>query len=97
MQFAQRLQALEANVFAAMDQAKAAARQSGQDLIDLSLGSSDLPVSPAILAVIAASVSDPATHGYLLFHGTRPFREAAAAGMNAALACPSIQKLKFYL
>jgi len=78
MQFAERLKPLQFNVFADMDQAKAEARAAGQDLIDLSLGSSDLPVHESILAVIAQSLPDPATHGYLLFHGTQAFRRAAA-------------------
>jgi aspartate/methionine/tyrosine aminotransferase len=78
MQFAERLKPLRANVFADMDQAKAQARAAGQNLIDLSLGSSDLPVSESILAVIVESLSDPSTHGYLLFHGTQAFRQAAA-------------------
>jgi len=79
MQFAERLKPLRANVFADMDQAKAQARAAGQDLIDLSLGSSDLPVSDSILAIIAESLSDTTTHGYLLFHGTQAFRQAAAS------------------
>lgn len=78
MQFAQRLDPLRANVFADMDQAKARARSAGLDIIDLSLGSSDLPTQPHVLAAIAHSLEDPSTHGYLLFHGTRSFREAAA-------------------
>lgn len=78
MHFAERLKPLRANVFADMDQAKAQARAAGQNLIDLSLGSSDLPVSESILAVIVESLSDPSTHGYLLFHGTQAFRQAAA-------------------
>lgn len=78
MQFAQRLQPLQANVFADMDQAKAKARASGKEIIDLSLGSSDLPASPHVIAAIAASVHDPSTHGYLLFHGTQAFRQAVA-------------------
>lgn len=78
MQFADRLQHLQANVFADMDQAKARARGSGRDLIDLSLGSSDLPVMPFIVERMVDSLRDPSTHGYLLFHGTRGFRQAAA-------------------
>jgi aspartate/methionine/tyrosine aminotransferase len=78
MQLANRLSRFKFNVFAAMDQAKQLARSQGKNIIDLSLGSSDLPVSPKILATINASVVDPSTHGYLLFHGTRSFREAAA-------------------
>jgi aspartate/methionine/tyrosine aminotransferase len=78
MQFANRLEPLRSNVFADMDQAKARARVAGQHLIDLSLGSSDLPAQPHVLAAIGQSLQDPTTHGYLLFHGTRPFREAVA-------------------
>lgn len=78
MQFAKRLQPLQKNVFADMDRAKAKAKASGQEIIDLSLGSSDLPTPEHILAAIKASLSDSSTHGYLLFHGTQAFRQAAA-------------------
>lgn len=78
MQFANRLQPLRTNVFADMDRAKARARALGREVIDLSLGSSDLPTPPHVLEAIAQSLPDPSTHGYLLFHGTRAFREAAA-------------------
>jgi aspartate/methionine/tyrosine aminotransferase len=78
MQLANRLLSFKSNVFAEMDQAKQLARTKGQDIIDLSLGSSDLPVSHRILDTIGQSLTDPSTHGYLLFHGTRTFREAAA-------------------
>lgn len=78
MQFAKRLEPLRSNVFADMDQAKARARVMGRDLIDLSLGSSDLPAQSHVLEEIARSLQDPSTHGYLLFHGTRDFRHAAA-------------------
>ena len=78
MHFAHRLQSLQANVFADMDQAKSLACADGQTLIDLSLGSSDLPVQGPILDVISQSLQDHRTHGYLLFHGTRGFRETAA-------------------
>ncbi|MBD2461045.1 LL-diaminopimelate aminotransferase [Oscillatoria sp. FACHB-1407] len=78
MQFANRLEPLQANVFADMDRAKARARAVGRDVIDLSLGSSDLPTPPHVLEAIAHSLADSSTHGYLLFHGTRSFRQAAA-------------------
>lgn len=78
MQFAKRLQPLQANVFADMDRAKALAKVSGQDIIDLSLGSSDLRAPEHVLEAIRESLSDPSTHGYLLFHGTQAFRQAAA-------------------
>ncbi|HIK30133.1 MAG TPA: LL-diaminopimelate aminotransferase [Oscillatoriales cyanobacterium M59_W2019_021] len=78
MQFATRLAPLESNVFADMDRIKAQAIASGLETIDLSLGSSDLPAEGHILKAIAQSLDDPTTHQYLLFHGTLPFREAAA-------------------
>ncbi|WP_044500290.1 LL-diaminopimelate aminotransferase [Nostoc sp. PCC 7107] len=78
MQFAQRLQPLQFNVFAEMDRAKAAALGVGQQLIDLSLGSSDLPTEAHVLEAIAQSLDDQTTHGYLLFNGTQAFRQAAA-------------------
>ncbi len=79
MQFATRLEPLQANVFADMDRAKTKAKAAGRDVIDLSLGSSDLPAQPHVLEAIARSLHDPSTHGYLLFHGTQAFRQAAAS------------------
>ncbi|MBW4613466.1 MAG: LL-diaminopimelate aminotransferase [Desmonostoc vinosum HA7617-LM4] len=78
MQFATRLQPLQSNVFADMDKAKAIALAAGKELIDLSLGSSDLPAQAHVLEAIAQSLGDRSTHGYLLFHGTQAFRQAAA-------------------
>ena len=78
MQFAKRLDPLQFNVFADMDRAKTQARAAGQNVIDLSLGSSDLPAAAHITDAIAHSLSDTSTHGYLLFNGTRDFRKAAA-------------------
>ena len=78
MRLSQRLQPLQTNVFADMDRAKGKAKGLGQEIIDLSLGSSDLPTAPHIIAAIQSALVDPHTHGYLLFNGTRLFREAAA-------------------
>ncbi|WAL62861.1 LL-diaminopimelate aminotransferase [Thermocoleostomius sinensis] len=78
MQFAQRLAPLQSNVFADMDHAKAKAKATGKEILDLSLGSSDLPTPNHILEAIAQSLPDARTHGYLLYHGTRSFRQAAA-------------------
>ncbi|MDJ0730707.1 MAG: LL-diaminopimelate aminotransferase [Crocosphaera sp.] len=78
MHFANRLQALEKNVFADMDRAKSQAISNGKTIIDLSLGSSDLPATPEAIAEIAASLKDSTTHGYLLHHGTLNFRETVA-------------------
>ena len=78
MQFATRLKSLGSNVFADMDSAKIKALASGKQVIDLSLGSSDLPTAAHVIDAIAQSLQDSSTHGYLLFHGTAGFRQAAA-------------------
>ncbi len=78
MEFAQRLNFLQANVFADMDRAKAKARAAQKEIIDLSLGSSDLAAAPHVIEAIAQSLPDPSTHGYLLFNGTQKFRQAVA-------------------
>ncbi|AFZ57058.1 LL-diaminopimelate aminotransferase [Anabaena cylindrica FACHB-243] len=78
MEFAKRLQPLQSNVFADMDRAKAIAVAAGRELIDLSLGSSDLPAENHVIEAIAKSLYDPSTHGYLLFRGTKGFRQAVA-------------------
>ncbi|MEM8505258.1 MAG: LL-diaminopimelate aminotransferase [Cyanobacteria bacterium P01_D01_bin.1] len=78
MQIADRLAPLQTNVFADMDSAKAGAIASGKSIIDLSLGSSDLPTPTHVLDAIATALKDPDTHGYALFNSTREFRVAAA-------------------
>lgn len=82
MQFADRLQPLQSNVFADMDIAKSQVKASGMAVIDLSLGSSDLPTDAFILEAIAEALKDTSTHGYSLFGSTMDFREAVAAWMQ---------------
>jgi len=77
MRFADRLRPLQFNVFAEMDRAKAAAA-GDRPIVDLSLGSVDLPTAPHVLAAIAAALGDPSTHGYQLFRNTADFRQAVA-------------------
>ncbi len=78
MEFANRLQPLSANVFADMDRAKTQAKARGKEIIDLSLGSSDLPAAEDTIVAIENSLRDRKTHGYLLYNGTKAFRHAAA-------------------
>jgi aspartate/methionine/tyrosine aminotransferase len=77
-QTANRLKALSSNVFADMDRAKGLAIASGKEIIDLSLGSSDLPASEEVVTAIERSLRDRATYGYLLHNGTKAFRQATA-------------------
>lgn len=78
MRFADRLIPLQTNVFADMDRAKGRARAAGKPIVDLSLGSSDLPTPKHVLDAIAVALQDPITHGYNLFASTWAFRQAAA-------------------
>ena len=80
MQFSDRLKPIAHNVFADMDRAKSQVQK--HELIDLSLGSSDLPTSPQILQAIAAALDDPSTHGYSLFASTRDFRVTVASWLH---------------
>ncbi|MDX2255020.1 MAG: LL-diaminopimelate aminotransferase [Pseudanabaenaceae cyanobacterium bins.39] len=82
MQFADRLQQLQTNVFADMDIAKSQAKASGMSIIDLSVGSSDLPTEQFILDAIADSLKDTSTHGYSLFANTSDFRVAVSLWME---------------
>ena len=55
MEFAKRIESLSRNVFADMDRAKGEAKAVGKEIIDLSLGSCDLPAAPHTLEAIANS------------------------------------------
>jgi aspartate/methionine/tyrosine aminotransferase len=88
LHFARRLQDLPSNVFADMDRAKARSQAAGHPIIDLSLGSSDLPASSHVIRAIEKSLHDPETHGYLLHRGTREFREAVARWYSHRFGVP---------
>ena len=78
MQLSNRIKPLASNVFADMDQAKTEAIQMGKKIIDLSLGSSDLPTPKHIINTIEKSLHDIDTHAYLLHGGTANFRQVIA-------------------
>ncbi|MFC5601315.1 aminotransferase class I/II-fold pyridoxal phosphate-dependent enzyme [Deinococcus cellulosilyticus] len=73
-----RVSRMPESVFLQMDTAKKAARAKGLDLIDLSIGASDLPPPRVALQALADAVWDPGTYGYCLRSGFTPFLEAAA-------------------
>lgn len=74
-----RTAAMPESVFAVMDSAKAAARQAGKRVVDLSLGSADLPPPKAALDALIGAAQDPSTYGYCLFAQTSALREAVAS------------------
>jgi len=69
---------LGGNVFATIDRVKQAVLEQGKDLIDLSLGSADLPTDASILSSIGEALQDKTTHGYVLFSQTLSFRQTVA-------------------
>ena len=80
-----RLRNLGQGVFGRNDQRKAgyaSRRQRSRNelppLVDLSLGSTDLPPPPVALSAIAERLTAPESAGYCLHAATRPFREAVA-------------------
>jgi hypothetical protein len=66
------------SMFNTMDAAKSEAIRQGLEIIDLSVGSSDLPAPAAAMAALRQAIEQPDTHGYCLHSCTRPLREAAA-------------------
>ncbi len=78
-----RAASIPKNVFLAMDQAKAAARSQGLEVIDLSIGSSDLAASPEALQELSRAALDLSTMGYGLYQSSLPFRSAVSTWMNS--------------
>ena len=74
-----RAQSMPNSVFAVMDDAKAEAADKGLEIIDLSLGSSDLNPPKAAIDALSQAVVDKSTYGYCLHSCTRAFRQEAAA------------------
>lgn len=73
----QRARAMPDSVFGLMDRAKTGVEAEGREVIDLSIGSSDLAVPQAALDALRAAIPDRTTHGYCLHAGTKPLRTAA--------------------
>ncbi len=76
------LRRLPPYVFAELDRLKAAARARGKTLVDLGIGSPDLPIAPAVVEALAAAGRDPLTHGYPAFRGAPAYFEAIAEFMQ---------------
>ena len=74
-----RVKAMPASVFDTMDRAKGRAKAKGLELIDLSVGSSDLAPPQAALQALRDATYLSETYGYCLFSGTEALRRAVAA------------------
>jgi len=73
-----RIRRLPPYVFAEVNQAKAAARAVGEDIIDLGMGNPDSPTPPHIVAKLVEAVQDPRTHRYSVSRGIPGLRKALA-------------------
>ncbi len=69
------------SVFYRMDRAKARARANGLEIIDLSIGSSDVAPPEGALEALRHATEDPDTYGYCLHTGTGPLRRAVSTWM----------------
>lgn len=70
------------SIFTVMDRAKSVARTAGLDVIDLSIGSSDLAPPLAVLDALRDATRDPSTYRYPLHSDTLDLRRAAAQYMR---------------
>jgi len=78
MHIARRMQRIPPYLFADLNRKRAALKQRGVDVIDVSIGDPDLPTPDHIIEALARAARDPATHTYPPYEGTREFRQAVA-------------------
>ncbi|MDG6095230.1 LL-diaminopimelate aminotransferase [Acetobacter sp. AN02] len=73
-----RIRRLPPYVFAEVNKAKAAARNRGEDIIDLGMGNPDSPTPPHIVQKLIETVADPRSHRYSVSRGIPGLRRALA-------------------
>ena len=76
------LRGLPPYVFSELDRLKAAARAQGATLIDLGIGSPDLPMAPAIVESLSDAARTPGMQGYPPFRGAPRFFDAIGRYMH---------------
>jgi LL-diaminopimelate aminotransferase len=76
------LRSLPPYVFAELDRLKAAARARGSTLVDLGIGSPDLPMAPGIVDALSAAAREPGIQGYPAFLGAPRFFDAIGRFMQ---------------
>lgn len=76
MKESDRLQKLPAYIFALLDKQKAKERAKGKDLIDLSIGSPNVPPPKEAIDALIKAMKDPQNHRYSSFEGDPEFKAA---------------------
>ena len=76
------LRKLPPYVFAELDRLKAAARARGKTLVDLGIGSPDVPIDHGIIQALETAGRDQTTHGYPAFRGAPIYFEAISDFMR---------------
>src|SRR6187401_3660621 len=74
-----RIRRLPPYVFEKVNQAKAAARNAGADIIDMGMGNPDLPTPPHVLEKLKDTLGKPRTDRYSASRGITGLRKAQAA------------------
>jgi LL-diaminopimelate aminotransferase len=70
------LRSLPPYVFAELDRLKAAARARGTSLVDLGIGSPDLPMASGVIDALSSALREPGMQGYPPFRGAPRFFDA---------------------
>lgn len=78
MEEAQRLLKLPTYVFALLDKLKAEERAKGKELIDLTIGSPNIPPPQEVIDALIEALKDSENHRYFSFEGDPEFRTAVA-------------------
>jgi alanine-synthesizing transaminase len=74
-----RIRRLPPYVFEKVNQAKAAARNAGADIIDMGMGNPDLPTPPHVIEKLKETLGKPRTDRYSASRGINGLRKAQAA------------------
>src|SRR3954452_25317906 len=74
-----RIHLLPPYVFEKVNQAKAAARNAGADIIDMGMGNADLPTPPHVLEKLKETLGKPRTDRYSASRVINRLRKAQAA------------------
>ena len=77
------LRRLPPYVFAELDRLKAEARKTRAGLLDLGIGSPDMPMAPGIVDALSAAAHQDTAHGYPPFRGVPAYFESIQRFMHA--------------